>query len=141
MSHITYRKLKKYKYQLLQEYRVTVDLAVAEDIITGFVDLKADGELRISTGYAWDGASGPSIDTKTFMRGSLIHDALYQLMRLGHLDSDRHREQADAILSSICLEDGMNSFRAWYVYKSVRLFGAGSARKGTEYVPESLTAP
>ncbi len=30
--------------------------------------------------------NGPTIETKTFMRASLVHDALYQLMREEHLE-------------------------------------------------------
>jgi len=33
------------------------------------------------------------------MRGSLVHDALYQLMRDGHLDRATHREAADPAAS------------------------------------------
>ncbi len=80
------------------------------------------GRLLISPEYAWDGPSGPTIDTKSFMRGSLAHDALYQLMREGKLNR-HYRKYTDRLLKKICLEDGMNKFRAWYVYKAVRMFG------------------
>ena len=49
---------------------------------------------------AGDGPSGPAIDTKNFMRASLVHDALYQLMRLGTLDKSR-RQYADRLLQTI----------------------------------------
>jgi len=41
----------------------------------------SDGGLLIKAGYSWDGPSGSAIDTKNFMQGSLVHDALYQLLR------------------------------------------------------------
>ena len=44
--------------------------------------------------------------------GSLLHDALYQLMREGLLDHTLHREAADRILQSLCREDGMTALRA-----------------------------
>jgi len=78
--------------------------------------------LTIHEGYAWDGASGPTIDTKSFMRGSLVHDALYQLISTKKLGKE-HRRDADKVLYRICREDGMSWFRAKYVYYAVRKFG------------------
>ena len=37
--------------------------------------------LYISKGYSWDGPSGPAIDTPDWIKASLVHDALYQLIR------------------------------------------------------------
>jgi hypothetical protein len=45
-----------------------------------------------SKGYAWNGPSGPTLDTRNFMRGSLVHDALYQLMREGRMDNGLRRQ-------------------------------------------------
>ena len=73
------------------------------------------------------------------MRGSLVHDALYQLMRQGHLDPEEHREIADEELRRICQEDGMSAIRAWWVYQGVRLGGAKSAAQ--EAAKEVQTAP
>jgi hypothetical protein len=75
----------------------------------------------------WDGPSGPTIDSLTFMRGSLVHDALYQLMRENHLNHSEYREPADRVLQKICKEDGMWSLRAWWVYHGVRLFADPAA--------------
>lgn len=96
--------------------------------------------MDINAGYAWDGPSGPTIDTKTFIRASLVHDALYQLMREEKLDRIKYREDADQLLKRICLEDGMNSFRAAYVYKFVRWFGKSST-KPKDKTKEWETAP
>ena len=82
-------------------------------------------ELIIKKGYTWDGPSGPTIDTDTFMRGSLVHDALYQLIREGYLPQGV-KSWADRRLRKICLEDGMSRIRAAYVYRSVELFGHSS---------------
>lgn len=72
---------------------------------------------------------------ESFMRGSLVHDALYQLIEDGvGLLPLSDRAQADAELRRICLEDGMSSASwAWLVYKAVRMFGddgSGIAGKG-----------
>ena len=122
-AQIRYRS-GNYKYQLAEIYTVEVGLHPDDIIDIGILFLSTSGELVIHNGYAWDGPSGPSIDTKDFMRGSLVHDALYQLMRakLELLPSRIWRKQADIELRKICREDGMNRFRAWYVYRAVRLF-------------------
>ncbi len=125
---VAYRKLKKYKYQLMKDYVVRIALKLKDDIVTPFIALTTEGELTIKSRYAWDGASGPTFDTKTFMRGSLVHDALYQLMREGHLDYKKYRKYADELLRDICKEDGMAKWRAWYVYTAVRIFGEYGVR-------------
>jgi len=112
-----------YKYQLRETYTIVIDINPTLPIDDmEYLQLDVDGTLTIKKGYAWDGPSGPTIDTLTFMRGSLIHDALYQLMRDGRLDHNVYRETADRILQRICIEDGMWSLRAWWVYHGVRLF-------------------
>lgn len=112
-----------YKYQLRKEYTSTIPIKPDKDINTAFISLSSAGVLVIKNGYAWDGPSGPTIDTKNFMRGSLVHDALYQLMREKHLDFKVHREPADRLLQAICKEDGMSDLRAWWVYQGVRIGG------------------
>ena len=75
------------------------------------------------------------------MRGSLVHDALYQLMRLRALDYKVHRKQADEILREICLEDGMCAFRAWYVYQALRIFAEKGAQPKEEPEIEIICVP
>lgn len=138
MNHIVYKNLKNYKYQLVKSYnfqteiKTDLSLKIGKSEVKVFVNLDPEGLLKIEAGYAWDGPSGPTIDTKTFIRGSLIHDALYQLMREEKLDRIKYRENADQLLKKICLEDGMNSFRASYVYQFVRWFGESAARPKDE---------
>jgi len=69
-----------YKYQLVEEYQVKVSVLPKNDIKTDFIELSTEGMLIIKNGYAWDGPSGPTIDTPNFMRGSLVHDALYRMV-------------------------------------------------------------
>jgi len=140
-SRACYRKLRRYKYQLMKDYKIDIGLEVEEDIEMSFIALTADGELTIKNRYAWDGPSGPTIDTRTFMRGSLVHDALYQLMREEKLDYREHREYADDLLKKICLDDDMSEFRAWYVHKSVRKFGEKSARPSPKPQDEITCVP
>ena len=117
-----------YAYQLAEDYAVAVPPALrpASHIATEYISLTTVGLLILLRGYAWDGPSGPAIDTPNFMRGSLVHDALYQLLREGHL-APACREAADMFLRDLCLEDGMWRIRAWWVYRGVRLGGGPSA--------------
>ena len=78
--------------------------------------------LSIIEGYQWDGPSGPTIDTKSFMRGSLVHDVLYQLIYNELLDY-KDKKYADKILVDICKQDGMNKLRRWWVLKGVQIGG------------------
>ncbi len=138
---IAFRKIRKYKYQLLRK-SYTVQIAIrGKSIKTDFVRLTAKGKLTIKEGYAWDGPSGPTIDTRTFMRASLIHDALYQLMRLKRLDYRKHRRSADDLLKKHCLEDGMVRFRVWYVHKFVCWFGDCNARPPEKPTKGLIFAP
>ena len=118
MEYVSYKK--GYKYQIVEEYREDIDIKVPQDINTDYIDLTSDGRLTLKKGYAWDGPSGPTFDTRNFMRGSLVHDALYQLMREQHLDREIYRKPADMLLRLMCCQDGMWSVRAWWVYLAVR---------------------
>lgn len=124
-----YRKVPKHwKYLLTKYYQICLDDTPTNPLFvqTDFIKLWGSEKtkwLKIKNMYAWDGPSGPTIDTENFMRGSLVHDVLYQLIREGHLDKKSWRLYADKLIRKICLEDGMNKFRAWYVYHTLRMFG------------------
>jgi len=122
---ITYKKkYRLYKYELQKPYEYQIGIKNS-GMNSMYLNLYDNGTLIIEEGYAWDGPSGPTINTKTFMRGSLVHDALYQLIRERLLPMPRRlsRAIADKILYKIIREDGMFWFRAWYVYLFCRLFG------------------
>jgi hypothetical protein len=112
-----------YKYQLKADYITGTGVLPDEPVETQFVDLSTAGRITVKNGYAWDGPSGPTIDTLNFMRGSLVHDALYQLMRERRVDASRYKDVADRLLQTMCKQDGMTALRAWFVYQAVRLFG------------------
>lgn len=131
---IHYRKRRKYKYNLAEDYSYQTGFEINHPIQTDFIEVSVEGLLLIGKGYSWDGPSGPAVDTKNFMRGSLVHDALYQLMRGGYLDQNC-RKEADRIMLGICREDGMSRIRSRLDYWGVRLFAAGAAR------PDLKTAP
>jgi hypothetical protein len=85
------------------------------------------GDLLIKEGYAWDGPSGPVKDTEENMRGSLVHDALYQLMRNKEISARTHRKAADQLFKDLCKADGVSNFTASVYYKALRKFGRPAA--------------
>jgi len=129
---------KGYKYQLKEDFSIQIRILPDEDIETEYINLSCKGILLIKNGYAWDGPSGPTFDTKSFMRGSLVHDALYQLIRLEKLKPE-DRILADSELKDICIRDGMNRVYASIVYRSVRYFGKPATDPAKEH--EIETAP
>jgi hypothetical protein len=125
-----YRIIKGWKYRLVESISVQTTVKPDKPILddTRIMVLLPSGLISIGAGYSWDGASGPAIDTKDFMLASLVHDALYQMIRLGLLDKS-FRKAADETLYSLCRKAGMSWWRAQYVYLAVRCFGEGNASK------------
>lgn len=123
-----------YKYQTRAAFALLIPElrgAVAAPVRTDWLESDPEGTLRIRAGYAWDGASGPTWDSKSSMRASCVHDALYQLMRLGLL-SREWREVADRVFRRLCQEDGMWSIRAQIWYDMVRVFANPATDPATE---------
>ncbi len=130
---ITYKDASAYKYQLVANAAFPTPIVNAAGAIPGFIDLSQTGTLTVFAGYAWDGASGPTFDTKSSMRASLAHDALYQLERAGHLGQE-WRKVADEVLYRLCLADGMWPWRARAWLWALRKFGAFAAKRQREEV-------
>jgi hypothetical protein len=123
-----YRKLNHYKYSVMEDCTVQTNIVPSSDLVYRFMTLFTTGQLLIKQGYAWDGATGLPITPKDMMRGSLVHDVLYQLMRLGDLDYKTNRVLADEMLRRLSLEDGANFAEANCIYEVVRLFGESFAK-------------
>lgn len=115
-----------YKYQLAEGYSLQLPWKPEKRIDHDFLYIDETGLLVIFPGYAWDGASGPTVDTDSSMRGSLVHDALYQLMREGRIPISC-RGMADQLLKDICIEDGMWRWRAHLWWSAVSDFAKGAA--------------
>lgn len=128
--NIAYRNTTKgkYIYELILPYSDIIPITPnktleIKDEKQWYIKLDKFGILQINSGYCWDGASGGiTIQDFTNRRASLVHDALYQLIREKHLDIDK-RAVADKIFYETLLQDGMNKFRAWYYYQAVKVFG------------------
>jgi hypothetical protein len=136
--NIKYRE--GYKYQLAEDESFFINRLVGREPYDDgrFLSL-IGGVLTIRDGYAWDGPSGPTIDTPDSMTGSLVHDALYQLIRVGHLSIvDGDRALADQIMYDLMVNDGMLAPRAYTWYVGVRNFAEGAASGGPKKI---ITAP
>lgn len=131
---VHYQPLRAWKYRTTRDFSMDTGLRLPKTLTGagGYLTLygadwpERKGILSISAGYAWDGPSGPAIDDATNMRGSLVHDALYQFMR-SELLPQSYREEVDALFHKMLLQDGMNSFRAWYYHWGVCKFASFAA--------------
>ena len=136
-GHIAY--MSGYKYQLYNSVSFLIpSLRKYAPINHMYFSVDLDGLLTIKIGYAWDGASGPAINTANSKRGSLVHDVLYQMMRL-ELILLEYKKTADQILEALCVLDGMWEWRAGNWYDAVASFGTSatlpSHRKQLKYAP------
>ena len=101
-----------YKYQLTRPYIIATGITPPRRIDHDFFTLREDGVLEIRAGYAWDGASGPTFDTRSSMRPSLVHDCFCQMAKARDLDYRTYAPQYNALFRKMCEEDGMWSWRA-----------------------------
>lgn len=135
MEHIKYIE-KKTKYRLEEEY-ISMTGIIGYEAETPLITLTLIGKLTIRYGYGFD-PSGPTVDTKTAIRGSLEHDAFFELMRDGFVPVSEMDKINDR-LETVCKEDGMIGFRAELWDYFLDTFGKNSA--DPENKPELMTAP
>jgi len=136
---LLYEEVDNWKYQLTElsgaaSYKTGIEIPEAIDV--PWIGMTANGVLTCKVGFSWNGPSGGAFDTPTFMRGSMFHDAMYALMREGHLDQ-RFRDDADYMMDRINKEAGMWRPRRWWVLKGVRGFAAPAARVKEHVVLEA----
>lgn len=137
---LAYKRIKYkrgMKYQLEQDYMLRVPI-LEYSIETKYFELTPEGILLVRDGYAWDGPSGPTVDIKSFMRGSMVHDVIYQMLRMEVIDKS-NKEVGDQLLYDICVEDGMWNWVAWAVQKAVTRFGFMSTHP--DKLKREYTAP
>ena len=119
---------KGYKYQLAEDALFFTSI-IGYEINTTRLSLSQDGTLIIREGYACDGPSGFTIDRKENMSASVLHDALYQLMRMGGLPHYVWPE-ADAEYAK-----QMKKCGAWNITVRMNLWGL-SIMQGTYAKPK-----
>jgi hypothetical protein len=134
-----------YKYTLAKDYSVPLYGFHGVSFAATHFSVEEDGVLTVKAGYAWDGASGPTWDTRDTLTPTLVHDALYQAIRTGMLPEDR-RFDVDLEFYRLMRErtsSALGHFRAFYFFAGVRLFGWLAIRphKYGEAQDNILTAP
>lgn len=130
---------KGYDYWIAEDFVLDIGSRIrpAQPGGNSFVELSAAGVLILRRGYAWNGASGPAINTENWRTASGVHDGLYQLIREGVLTM-AHREAADDLMRDILLGKGMFALRALWSHAAVRQFGEMYMRNAPDAV---LVAP
>jgi hypothetical protein len=105
-----------------------------------------EGVLYLKKGYRWDGPTPPKKKKKPkdykeiLMRASLVHDTVYDLMRMEVLIPDKrflsvyrdgfeNQRVADNSFYSICLEDGAKRYRCGGWWWGIRVGGAYATHK------------
>ena len=115
----TYRRIKG---QLPHAYeRQLESLRPKQDISFMRISLSKSGVLTIGAGYVWDFAYG-AFDTKTIIEGSLVHDALCELIHNDLLSYHQWKNAAEE-MRAVCVEAGMWKLRAAYVARAIKIAG------------------
>lgn len=137
-TKVTYRSGYKHQNDKMRVYQT--DIIPDKVVETRYITLNTDGRLFIMQGYAWDGPTGvPDIwGTRWLIRPSLIHDALYQLLREGMLPAD-WRRRADIEFKLACHADARWKWLGNTAYWFVRKFGKVAADPASKR--PVLTAP
>ncbi len=119
-------KRAHYKYRMVNGFAIYIG-----GYIHGMIDIQhdyillSDRTLTITSGYAWNGSS-MSRD-KNAEIASCVHDALYQLMREGWLNT-KWRKEVDQLYRDICIDQGTWRWHANLKYFMLRKFAGDFAK-------------
>lgn len=140
-SHVHYSECPQ-AYRFVTREQFGLDTGIVRpgemEVGTDYIRLQPGGLLIIAAGFLWDGASGPIKQTPDVIRGSLVHDALYALMRRRLLPQS-WRARADDLLREMCIVDGMPRWQADMVHAAVS--ARGSVYAAPEEPKPVLVAP
>lgn len=130
------------RYQKVQGFRVYEDwqyqtnIATDRIIRTQYADL-VKGLIVPKAGFCFE-PSGPTIATKSIMRGVCLHDVGYWLIRNGYLEP-YWKEHFDDLMHEVHLKDNVWQFRADYFHRGVKTFGDSSVDPANR--AKVMTAP
>lgn len=145
-----YRDVRSYRFQLTQTLTCQTGITVHGQSVESasepgsdglpFVRLDAEGNLAIHARYSWDGPSFIPGHARRMIRGSLVHDALYQLIRDGCFPVAEGirgivAREADILMRKLFLADGTPAVLAWFFYAVIRLFGRRFEEPGSKASP------
>ncbi len=120
-----------YRYVSQETVLVNVGPALHAPVSSAFASIAAE-KLCVMAKYAWDGASFTPFKwlgtPKAWLTPSLVHDALYQLIRDGLMDR-QYREAADRLFRDMLIERGVWRWVAWVAYYAVRVGGNFAVRQ------------
>ena len=99
---------KGVKYQNAKTCIYDTGILLSNEITYNNITLTKFGILYVHAGYQWN---GPNIipDSDSSMRGSLIHDALCELLAMGLLQK-HHVKRMNDIFYDVCKADGMSEW-------------------------------
>ena len=117
---------KGYENWLVENEVYDTKIKPEEKVQNHWFELSTGGVLTVYAGYAWDGASGPTIDTPAAKYASLAHDVFYQCMRQGLLPISM-RKAVDEEFFRMLREKGMWWIRAKTWYLALRWKGRTAA--------------
>ena len=122
-----------WKYKTEEAEQIAVP-EISESCDHEFIVL-GNGEISVDSQYAWNGASFILFywfgTPKKWMVPSLIHDALYQLMRESKLGGS-YRKTVDGIFYRLLRERGVSWPVATVAYYCVRIGGNYAMRHGAK---------
>ena len=121
-----------FKYQISKDYSIQTEI-VGYDLTGSYITLSKEGVLTLKSGYASDGPSGLTVDTRNSIRAAFVHDAFYYLIRNGYIDQI-HKPYIDLLFKQILIEDGM-----WWPRAEIWYWGVKT--RGTEYLYPSKERP
>lgn len=125
------RYIEGAKYQVVEDYHVDTPI-LGMTIIDDLFSLTPDGHLVVRKGFAWDGASGPTFDSKSSMSASLVHDVFCICMRDGRLPYAIWQDAVNRFFEVMCQRAGMWGWRARVWHWGVEFGDAGNPRQGPD---------
>jgi len=106
-----------FKYQSRNDMVYFTGIFPPKTIVTELIILRTDSWMWVGKYFAWDGCSGPTIDTNTNGRGGHAHDALAALMRGGYIPMGC-RFASNKVIERLMIDDGAWECRA-HTYRFV----------------------
>lgn len=99
--------------------QLTATLTYASPDVGGYYAIPEGFECDLASVPKWLAALAPPWQQSA--RSGVLHDAAYRTRGFGV-----SRKRADALLREALILDGVDRFRAWAMYRAVRVFGRDS---------------
>ena len=130
------------KYVVAKPYYGLAPFKPPQTFKTSYGTFYDTGDYVINAGFLFS-ANFPAINTFETRRAACVHDFYYCLMKDGHLDRS-YRDDADYLLHTMLIEDGVNPIRAAWWLTAVRIGGdkaLNSPAPKVQYSPSADEVP